>query len=65
MNFKCEKCKSNNYKLILWELKNGGRSKGVYCFDCGKFFKFLRNGENIKGVLKEIKCQKQRERRKK
>ena len=65
VKFVYPKCDSTHYKLIKWNLRVGEGHLGVYCFHCGKWFKFLRKDEEIEGVFCGIENKKQRPRRKK
>jgi hypothetical protein len=65
VKFLCSVCGSKKYKIIKWDLRIGVGHLGVYCFHCGKWFKFLRKDEEIEGVFCGIENKKQRPRRKK
>lgn len=64
IKFACKKCGSKEYKVVLWELKNEGSHKGIYCNKCGKWFKFLRDNEVVDGLFCKIEKKQQRPRRK-
>jgi hypothetical protein len=64
VKFLCSVCGSKKYKLIKWDLRIGAGHLGVYCFNCGKWHKFLSVGEEVEGIFCCFEEKKQRKRRK-
>lgn len=59
IKFKCDKCGCEKYKIIYWKLKRG-ENTGVYCFNCGRWLKFLSGNEEMYGKpeITEVKYQR-------
>lgn len=63
-DFICLNCGSKKYKLVKWVLRIGNGHLGVYCFNCGKWHKFLGKNEEIDGIFCSFEEKTQRSRRK-